>query len=96
MELADVTDSKSVGLITRAGSTPAAGTTSEERSSIPFPRFPKEPRKLHIRARLFPFPFKAKCFEGSGVESRANPVFLSKSKQNVLIWLEVYYLKMRS
>ena len=26
MELADVTDSKSVGLITRAGSTPAAGT----------------------------------------------------------------------
>ena len=28
MELADVTDSKSVGLITRAGSTPATGTTS--------------------------------------------------------------------
>ncbi len=26
MELADVTDSKSVGLITRAGSTPATGT----------------------------------------------------------------------
>ena len=26
MELADVTDSKSVGLITRAGSTPAPGT----------------------------------------------------------------------
>ena len=28
MELADVTDSKSVGLITRAGSTPATGTNS--------------------------------------------------------------------
>ncbi len=27
MELADVTDSKSVGLITRAGSTPATGTS---------------------------------------------------------------------
>ncbi len=31
MELADVTDSKSVGLITRAGSTPAAGTISGRR-----------------------------------------------------------------
>ncbi len=28
MELADVLDSKSNGLITRAGSTPAAGTTA--------------------------------------------------------------------
>ena len=35
-------------------STPAAGTTSEERSSITFPRFPKEPRKLHIRCVLPP------------------------------------------
>ena len=31
MELADVTDSKSVGLITRAGSTPAAGTKIDGR-----------------------------------------------------------------
>ena len=31
---------------------PAAA--SEERSSIPFPRFPKEPRKLHIRCVLPP------------------------------------------
>ncbi len=33
MELADVTDSKSVGLITRAGSTPATGT---KKSTVPF------------------------------------------------------------
>ena len=31
MELADVTDSKSVGLITRAGSTPATGTNVRNR-----------------------------------------------------------------
>ena len=30
MELADVTDSKSVGLITRAGSTPATGTSKKQ------------------------------------------------------------------
>ncbi len=29
MELADVMDSKSIGLITRAGSTPAAGTNKK-------------------------------------------------------------------
>ena len=33
----------------RRESTPATGTTSEEYSSVPFPRFAKEPRKLHIR-----------------------------------------------
>ena len=33
MELADVTDSKSVGLITRAGSTPATGTMQKARVS---------------------------------------------------------------
>ena len=37
MELADVTDSKSVGLITRAGSTPATGTTSEQTAFTKFP-----------------------------------------------------------
>lgn len=78
------------------GSTPPSGATSKGACSIPFPRFPKEPRKLHIRARLFPFPFKAKCFEGSGVEYRANPVFLSQSKQNALMGLEAYDLNMRS
>ena len=55
MELADVTDSKSVGLITRAGSTPATGTTSEGLGSAPFPRFAEAPRKLRIRRVLLPF-----------------------------------------
>ena len=35
MELADVTDSKSVGLIPRAGSTPATGTKKAEGICVP-------------------------------------------------------------
>ena len=34
MELADVTDSKSVGLIPRAGSSPATGTTSQSLETL--------------------------------------------------------------
>ena len=37
------------------GSNPSVSTTSEERSSIPFPRFAQAPRKLHIRCVLLPF-----------------------------------------
>ena len=36
MELADVMDSKSIGLITRAGSTPAAGTIETTSSEVVF------------------------------------------------------------
>ena len=36
MELADVTDSKSVGLITRAGSTPATGIGKLFIKELPF------------------------------------------------------------
>lgn len=32
--------------------------SSEESRSIPFPRFAKEPRKLHIRSFLLPLPIK--------------------------------------
>ena len=34
---------------------PTLSATSEERSSIPFPRFAKKPRKLHMRCVLLPF-----------------------------------------
>ena len=35
MELADVTDSKSVGLITRVGSSPTTGTTNSAQLLLP-------------------------------------------------------------
>ncbi len=51
MELADVTDSKSVGLIPRAGSTPATGTNtyapgSARGISIPYGRKGRTPHEL--------------------------------------------------
>ncbi len=39
-----------------ASRSPTTGTTSEEANCIPLPRFAKEPRKLHIRWLLLPFP----------------------------------------
>ncbi len=41
MELVDVTDSKSVGLIPRVGSSPTTGTSSEIPIIAQFPALPK-------------------------------------------------------
>lgn len=73
MELADVTDSKSVGLITRAGSTPAAGI--EQTKSEPFhPEIASDfvflrasPSVLSELVFLFFF-FQAGNFLGEGVD----------------------------
>ena len=41
------------------GSNPAIPATSEEGSSVSFPRFSKEPRKLHVRSLLPPSPHRS-------------------------------------
>ena len=42
--------------------------TSEETRCIPFPRFPKEPGKFHIRSFLLPFRFEAATSKRGGDE----------------------------
>ena len=79
-----MSDGSDTGLESRGqrelwGSTPPSGATSKGACSIPFPRFPKEPRKLLYPRPPFSFSFIAKCFEGSGVDYRASPIFLSES-----------------
>ncbi len=72
MELADVLDSKSNGLITRAGSTPAAGTNNYGRKFRAFCRF------CYIYRT-----FQTKCFEALGRYWKIYPIIANKFAMNL-------------